>query len=125
MGADMCLALAILPKGQKPKFEEARTYIDTVSEADVLAACAETSVEDIPYFGGEDMDELREAMKSALSSFERAVTDWHREAATLDFGDKVVYASGGLSWGDAPTELYEEIQLLIWTGVMPVAGFES
>lgn len=125
MGADMCLALAILPKDRKPKFEEARTYIEKASAADFLRECAEEDIRDIPYFGGEDLDDLRKALRAALSSLERAVNDWHREAATLDFGDKVVYASGGLSWGDAPTELYEEMELLMWAGVTAVAGFES
>lgn len=125
MGADMCLALAILPKDEAPKFEEARAYIEKADAADFLRDCGEEDVQDIPYFGGEDLDELREALREALSSLERAVTDWHRQAATLHFGDKVIYATGGLSWGDAPTELYEEMELLMWTGVMAVAGFES
>lgn len=126
MGADMLVAVAVLEAGEEPDFDAARRYIDKLSEERLCEAAGEEVVEDVPYVGGRSLPEVRAALHEALAVFERAVTGYHREITELwpRNGD-VIYLTGGLSWGDAPTELYEQIEKLTYSGVLGAAGFSS
>lgn len=123
MGADMCVELAVIGEDEEPDFEAARSYIATAVEKDLMRHSRCDELEDLACGDWETVDELRKALRAALASFEVAVSAWHREATRLHRNGEVIYLTGGLSWGDAPTELYDEMALLHETGVMKAAGF--
>lgn len=132
MGADMIVAAAVLPKRTAPDWTSARGYIAALRATRLRDRMGEEQVAEltdvcdvIPYISAQTMAELRSELRSALREFETAVDGSDRELTwlTLRNGD-VVYLTGGMSWGDAPTELYEAMEKLVWTGVLEAAGFE-
>lgn len=74
---------------------------------------------------GNDYPNLADYQKTLLSDLkdvEQAVLDHHRHAAVLPAGNGILLlVSGGLSWGDAPTELFESLCRLQESQVFPDA----
>lgn len=59
------------------------------------------------------VQDLREALHSALDE----LAGWRRDVAELEFGGRPYWLTGGMSWGDTPTDAYESIAALGWIGV--------
>lgn len=69
-----------------------------------------------------NLADYRKTLLSDLKDVEQAVFDHHRHAAVLPAGNGIVLlVSGGLSWGDAPTELFESMFRLQEAEVFPDA----
>ena len=72
----------------------------------------------------EGLDAIRSELCAALSKLEAALQQ-SRELAWLQLRGATVYLTGGLSTGDAPTELFETFaRLLAVPVVLAAAGFE-
>jgi hypothetical protein len=69
-----------------------------------------------------DLAAYRELLLSDVAAVEAALADQGRDADLMAGGAGVVLLiSGGLSWGDPPTDLYESITRLRHAEVMPDA----
>jgi hypothetical protein len=62
-----------------------------------------------------------------LESLKAAVKDRHREAVVLQYGHLKVLLTGGMSWGDSPSDLYNDMNDLIELAqgrVLEAIGFD-
>lgn len=114
MGADMLVSCAVIGKDAHPNWAAAVTAI-----AEVAQDADEFHTE------GRDLDEeVRPLLTAALERFRKYVEGgYDRQLTCLHVGEHLVYLSGGLSWGDSPTEACEEIDALNACGILQAAGF--
>jgi hypothetical protein len=125
MGADMwieaigCKAAAnnqIDPDWARSALARARKAIQAIDSA-FLARINEDQGNDYPTVG-----EYKQLLRSDLKDVELAVFEHHRQAATIAGGAGIVLLiSGGPSWGDAPTELFQSMFRLQEAAVFPDA----
>ena len=115
MGADMCISALACPFGTVLDWAAGRAAIDELS--------AERIADLVDEFGL-DEGNGRETLRSAFVRTREAITDWNRETTSVEFGDWTIYLTGGLSTGDAPTDLYYEFWMLDYAGIAKAIGFD-
>lgn len=99
MGADFILALCPYPVMTKERKEELFAIIDSLTESD-FSDCSD-----------ECTDELKEVLRNIIDHFDKLVG--YRTCTTFQLPGSFLYiASGGMSWGDDPTEEYWEFTIL-------------
>jgi hypothetical protein len=106
MGADMLIIGYAIQRGREPDWDRAREAaekIDYEQESYVRS--------------GTDLEEVR----GKLDELETAFTRGDRELGILDLADLRLYVTGGMSWGDSPTELWSAFELP--SPVIRAAGF--
>ena len=109
MGADMLVACVVFPSSANIVDEEAKLvkFAEEMPE-DMI----ESVYNDIFYDMIEDFDkgriEIAETVKRGFKALRSRRSSW------ITVGDNTVFLSGGLSWGDAPTDEYEEINSLAY-----------
>lgn len=120
MGADLLLTALVIETGRAPDFDAARIAIEAVTSAQI----------EVPdEFWDEDPDSdvgleaIRHELRNSLDDLEAALQQ-SRELASLELRGATVYLTGGMSWGDAPTELFDTFtRLLAVPVVLAAAGF--
>lgn len=121
MGADMLITALVLEEGRHPDFRTAREAIDALVPA---------QVEFPDEFWGHDpaseagLEAIRQSLHDSLGELEEAL-HCSRELTSMPLRGATVYLTGGLSSGDAPSELFETFSRL-WAvpAVLAAAGFE-
>lgn len=123
MGADFLVHYISWPKNTQPD------WADGFKEIERLRALpTEAWPEDYKNSGygdedsipGDAADELSEDLKEVQRVADGGYT---REATTFLIGDEeVVLLTGGQSWGDSPTNMYERIDRLYGAGVIHAIG---
>lgn len=107
MGADMLIASVIFPKNPDLDAEKKKILnaVKTLDEDDLT-----NIYNDVFYESLEDIEDGRaEVVKTVERGFDVL---YNRQTTWIEVGDQVVFLSGGLSWGDAPTDAYEKINAL-------------
>lgn len=106
-------------------------------QADVALAQARLAIEALPQarfdaineeMGGEytDLTQYRQLLLNDVTAIAAALADDRGDATFIAGGFGVVLLiSGGLSWGNAPTELFESISRLRHAEVMPDARWPT
>jgi len=107
MGADMLLAYVVFPG--KPNLEDEEAKLVKFAE-EMPEDMIESVYNDIFYDTIEDFDKGRKEIAETIRRGFKALHSRRSTWITVD--DKTVFLSGGLSWGDAPTDEYEEINAL-------------
>jgi len=110
MGADMLIQELSWDKTRKLDWEAGRSCLDSLTEDD---------------FDGTGLDKKDYLPK--LQALEVAAKDTHREAVILQYGHLKVLLTGGISWGDSPSDLYNDINDLIELAqgkVLEAIGFD-
>ncbi len=113
MGADMVSAGLVLVDGVEVDWEPARARVAELQEDDVD-----------DWF--DDVEQMRVGLLADITALEKARAGEGREARELDsfqLGPYRLYLTGGLSWGDSPTELFDVICRLDAYGLAGLAGF--
>jgi hypothetical protein len=121
MGADLLITALVIDDGRAPDFAAAHAAVGSL--------CPE-QVEFPDEFWDHDpetnagLGAIRRQLHESLSELEAALAQC-RELASLQLRGATVYLTGGLSTGDAPTELFETFTRL-WAVpvVLAAAGFE-
>ncbi len=73
-----------------------------------------------------DLTQYKQLLLSDVATVEEGLADDRRDATFIAGGSGVVLlVSGGLSWGDAPSELFESISRLHHAEVMPDARWPT
>lgn len=122
MGADMILSAVSISKKKKPDFKKGEALIKKL---------AMTPVEKWPkefmerYSDETDIGPMVTTLRESLSELERAWSGHHREAAWMHVCGRKLIVTGGLSWGDSPTELMNDIDNLLNSGVAQACGFSG
>ena len=121
MGADLLITALVIETGMTPDFDAARAAIETVSSAKIEVP---DEFWDYDPDTDEGLDAIRHHLRDSLSELETALQE-SRELASFELHGATVYLTGGMSWGDAPTELFETFSRL-WAvpAVLVAAGFE-
>lgn len=128
MGAEFVLEILEIEKGRKPNWDAGLRKIKALGK--------------IPY--GEWPREYRECrdldgaprsnkrvrashvstLKADLADLKLAWANALRTAAKFEICHKNIVVTGGLSWGDSPTEVYDSIKRLISAGITKAMGFD-
>jgi hypothetical protein len=121
VGADLLITALVIETGRTPDFETARAAIETVSSSQV--EIPDEFWDHDPYTDA-GLDAIRSQLRDSLSELEAALQQ-SRELASFGLRGATVYLTGGMSWGDSPTELFETFSRL-WAvpAVLVAAGFE-
>lgn len=78
-------------------------------------------------FSPKPYENVEDLVSDALESLERVKAAWnneYRDAARITLKHTVILISGGMSWGDGPTETFNDIALVQSIGALQAAGFE-
>ncbi len=86
-----------------------------------VAELQEDDVQGDDWF--DDVEQLRVGLLADIEAMERALTCGSRELDWFQLGPYRLYLTGGLSWGDSPTELFDVICRLDAYGLAGLAGF--
>lgn len=120
MGADLILAWLVIDKSRKPDFAAGHAAIERLG-ADQVDVYEEFD-EDADSEQG--MAAIRRSLTEALSELECGLGS--REVEWIDLRGAFVYVTGGMSYGDAPTSLFETItRLRAVSRVLAAVGFEG
>ena len=131
MGADMLIASIGYKRGQsKAKTDKnIKTMLNAATEK-IKAALSIKELDEsgCTFPGGEEgaeaLNEAKEMLLEDLKEVSSALLGYHRQAAWIAGGSEIeVLVSGGLSWGDDPTELYAAINRLQSAGVINDARY--
>ncbi|HET6250905.1 MAG TPA: hypothetical protein VFE47_24665 [Tepidisphaeraceae bacterium] len=129
MGADMFIQsigfkakdrYLIDQESAKSVFAKASEAIEAIDEARMAQINQEhgTEYSDLHYY--------KRDLRNALAEVEAAALGTHRQAAIAEGGGGIILLlSGGLSTGDAPTELYESMSRLAEAEVLPDARWPN
>lgn len=121
MGADMLIAALVLPVGRRPDFAAAHRDVDTVAAADVAVR---GEFHDLDLDTEQGLQALRADLHRRLDELEQALDG--REFNWITVRGANVYVTGGLSWGDSPTQAFKVVnRLRAVGGVLATAGFEG
>jgi hypothetical protein len=119
MGADLIVTGAWAPVGRKMDRDAAYRTVGALEEGDMAQLEEETGE------AYESLAALRESLLVSLKEFESVWTGeaYARDMAGIEVGQYSVLLTGGMSWGDTPTESYDVIRRLEAAGVLRAAGF--
>jgi len=126
MGQDLLIVSAPMPLGSPNKVDSLgwmkiyRELVDTVSDMDILAIY-EDRYGDLPDI--EDLDEdiprgqadfllARQARAEIKNLIKTIFTDNWIDAEYLYFNGGFVLLTGGMSWGDSPSESFDDIAVM-------------
>lgn len=114
MGADMLLAIAASPQTASEGSDASFDALCTRVRERAVAAFAEGDLEAEFYqeLLEEGCGEAAELAAAALASWIEGGGLHSREVAHLRIGGRAYIATGGLSWGDAPTDAFIYVSLL-------------
>lgn len=123
MGADMLHAALVIKHGRLPDFEAGRAAIERLSVTEIENPDEFTDLPDPETEAG--LIALRTELRRCLDELEKAF-DHGREFSWEEVRGATVYITGGLSWGDSPTEAFELIgRLRAVRGVLSALGCEN
>jgi hypothetical protein len=122
MSAELLLAVLVINEAQAPDFAAAHRAIEAIESADVLEP---------DFFDDCDPDEaaglrrIRHRFHLDLRELQTALMSW-REVTEFMVRGALIYVSGGMSYGDSPTETFGLIsRLRAVRGVLAAACFEE
>ena len=112
MGADFIFAAAIVPT--PAEVEKIKRNIDALT----LDTCPEPLVCDHDFTEGDDqtLANIKAHLLECLSTLEDA--DVRRDSGYLLLGDRSIVITGGMTWGDDPSDLCDPIWQLENAGVL-------
>jgi hypothetical protein len=132
MGADFCFSFVAIDIGKKPDWEAAEKEIERLKDVHI----SEWLQDWLHFFDSEaanvkagepDMNfrlPALEALKKLLLEFRELWDDGTRETGYFEYIGKAFLLSGGMSWGDSPTDAYTIINDFMNSGLARKAGFD-
>ena len=108
MGADMLIACF----SERIDFKAGHAYID---KEDWVGRLDEDIVD----------EDFVSDLHGKLKKIEDAYADKRRDCTFIEFAPYRIYLTGGESWGDSPTELFNDITDLENLGVLDECGFNQ
>ena len=116
MGADFLCFIVGMPIGQEPRW-------DLVDDKQWKEA-AETWIKERGDKGA-DIEGVIKDLKAQVAEVKDAWNGgYRRDASVFHRGHEKVLITGGLSWGDDPTDMFATIQDLYDSGLIDTLGFD-
>lgn len=132
MGADMLIGcfweeigdngLPLKKPNWKKGFQRIETYCKEMLDSGVVP-------DDICHLGDhntvaskKNVNAIQECLKKYLKEVQVAYAGNHREVTRLEFKPYRIFISGGMSWGDSPSELMNVLNDLTCTDILEVTG---
>ena len=110
MGADMLLAIAASPRMTSGGSDASVDVLCTRVKERAAAAASEGDLETELY--QDRSGRVADLAADALTSWLRSGGLESRDVAHVRIGGREYIATGGLSWGDAPTDAFSYVSLL-------------
>lgn len=127
MGVDFLLNVIAIPNGALPDWAAAGRQIDGLELTDLQRYCEywDPDLEALEYGVSDDdfLPMVKEGLHEYLGDLNEALAEPRGDTASFAFHGYSFHASGGLSAGSVPTELYDSISLLQAVGALKAAGF--
>jgi hypothetical protein len=121
MGADLLIVSLVIDKAREPDFDAGHEAIENLASIDVEAP---DEFFEYDCDNDEGMTEIRRQLADALEELRCGLVS--REVEWIELRGARVYVTGGMSWGDTPTHLFETIvRLRAVRGVLTAVGFEG
>jgi len=117
MGADMCVCLFYRPISNtfKPDWKIGH---------DAINAFTHNQLQEVEHLGDDDKA-IKTSLHDKLDNIKDAVTNGSRELTTLEFPPYLVYITGGMSWGESPSDIYNDINDLTTMGILNDIGYND
>lgn len=128
MGADMCLMVIAHPRGKKIDLAKGMRYIDHLTDSDVTNAKDDPSFEFFDFQALNEPDALDlEGYKDLLRTLATEVVESlnRRDVTTLRIFGWELYVTGGMTWGDDPTETFNLWNQLWQLGLLGEGLYEA
>lgn len=102
MGADMLVNLVYHEDGKKLNWKAGHKEIDRL-----IKVWGENIPNSVSW-----MSDPKDELHSMLTELQEAIESERRDICNLTFPPYQIYLTGGMSWGDNPTEIYQSFQTL-------------
>lgn len=119
MGADLLIRAIALPFDVEPDWHAARKHIWACDNVE--------SLDPDQYFDeGASLDDVQKELIDALNELIPVLdgSGWARDIDCLPFCGHWLWITGGMSWGDSPTDTYDFIRQAETCGALSAAGFD-
>jgi hypothetical protein len=114
MGADMFIAALAAPRGASLDWDAAEPAIRAFDREELGRIADELGCDD---------DDVAEQLRAAVQAAREALAGGSRELDVLEFGTWDLFLTGGLSWGDTPSDLFDVFGALQASGLAYAIGF--
>lgn len=124
MGSDLCLEYVTIKKSKKPDWAKGQAFLKAIEKK--FKADPDNFKVDEDTFGPEaDGQEVIDLLKSDFIEFRNGIKKLQRRDLTcITVGPYYVYLTGGMTWGDDPTDLYSSFSRLTAYGITKACGFD-
>ncbi len=121
MSADLLITALVVDEDRELDYEAADRAISALDGSDVL----EPDWFDDDPEEPEGLERIRASLRADLRALREAI-DAYIEITLLHVRGATLYVTGGMSWGDGPTQVWDVIaRLRAVRGVLAAAGFEQ
>ncbi len=121
MGADLLITALVVDENRELDYEAADRAIAALDAPDILEPDFFDKDPDEP----EGLEQIRALLRADLRELREAIEGYF-EIALVHIRGATVYLTGGMTWGDGPTEVWDVIaRLRAVRGVLRAAGFEQ
>lgn len=109
MGADLCISTVSFignmhfDKREKAMIEYVEKNIKNIDRSDLIELYDHLAGDDVP----EDLKEIKKDILDLIEEFFDSIDG--RDCMSINFPERTIIISGGMSWGDAPTDSYDTI----------------
>jgi hypothetical protein len=121
MSADLLITALVVDENRELDYEAADRAISALNASDVVESDRFDEDPDEP----EGLERIRALLRADLQALREAI-DAYIEITLLHVRGATLYVTGGMSWGDGPTQVWDRIaRLRAVRGVLAAAGFEQ
>jgi hypothetical protein len=126
MGADLILEWLQIDKDKQPDFQAGAKYLEELAKKPM----AEWPEDYIARHLGSDLSEYKpeeevDTLKATLKHVEGAWETGYRDTSVIEVCHKQLLITGGMSWGDDPTESFADIDRALTSGLSKACGFDA
>jgi hypothetical protein len=117
MSSTLCLRICYISRSTEPDWKVGHDLIDKLVknwEKNGLP-------DDIAWMN--DPENAKEILHENLNTLEEAVLGQRNDVSSLEFFGHDIYITGGMTWGDDPTDCYTAIETLSNLKIMEACGF--
>lgn len=122
LGADLCIFILEIDLGKDPDWDAGYEMLDSLTDTTPVSMTRLGRVHNPENDADYDVDEVRHALDMIRDVWYGDAYRRDLHHVRLKYTEALV--TGGMSWGDAPTDAFDDISLLIDFGIARAMGFE-